>query len=134
MTARGPANRIQQPSGPAHRYVELRRVHALRDLPEPLRRFRHPNDNRVARDPAPEIAFPADGSDLDLGIGIGEPQPLVVKVRNGAPPFTFYANGAPFEQSAFTRQGRWTPDGRGYVTVSVVDSEGRSDAVKVFLD
>ncbi len=109
-------------------------VAANPDLPEPLRRFRHPNDNRVARDPAPEIAFPADGSDLDLGIGIGEPQPLVVKVRNGAPPFTFYANGAPFEQSAFTRQGRWTPDGRGYVTVSVVDSEGRSDAVKVFLD
>jgi penicillin-binding protein 1C len=104
------------------------------DLPEPLRRFRHPNDNRVARDPAPEIAFPEDGSDLDLGIGSGDGQPLVVKVRNGAPPFTFFANGAPFEQSAFTRQGSWTPDGPGYVTVSVVDAKGRSDMVKIFLD
>jgi penicillin-binding protein 1C len=43
-------------------------------------------------------------------------------------------NGAPFEQAAFTRQGRWTPDGPGYVTVSVVDAKGRSDQVKVFLD
>ena len=104
------------------------------DLPEPLRRFRHPNDNRTARDPAPEIAFPEDGSDLDLGIGAGDGQPLVVKVRNGAPPFTFFANGAPFEQAAFTRQGSWQPDGPGYVTVSVVDAKGRSDKVKVFLD
>ena len=104
------------------------------DLPEPLRRFRHPNDNRTARDPSPEISFPEDGSDLDLGIGAGDGQPLVVKVRNGAPPFTFFANGAPFEQAAFTRQGIWTPDGPGYVTVSVVDAKGRSDQVKVFLD
>ncbi len=104
------------------------------DLPEPLRRFRHPNDNRTARDPAPEISFPEDGSDLDLGTSAGDGQPLIVKVRNGAPPFTFFANGAPFEQAAFTRQGRWQPDGPGYVTVSVVDAKGRSDQVKVFLD
>lgn len=104
------------------------------DLPEPMRRFRHPDDNRVKRDPAPEIAFPEDGSDLDLGVGAGGGQPLVVKVRNGSPPFTFYANGAPFEQAAFARQGRWTPDGPGYVTVSVVDAKGRSDKVKVYLD
>ena len=109
-------------------------VAANPDLPEPLRRFRHPNDNRVARDPAPEIAFPEDGTDLDLGSRTGDGQPLVVKVRNGAPPFTFFANGAPFEQSAFTRQGIWTPDGPGYVTVSVVDAKGRSDKVKVFLE
>lgn len=104
------------------------------DLPEPLRRFRHPNDNRVARDAAPEIAFPADGVDIDLGIANGDGRPLVVKVRNGAPPFTFFANGAPFGRSAFTRQGSWQPDGPGYVTVSVVDAKGRSDKVKVFLD
>ncbi len=104
------------------------------DLPEPLRRFRHPNDNRTARDPAPEISFPEDGSDLDLGVAAGDGMPLVVKVRNGAPPFTFFANGAPFEQAAFTRQGTWHPDGPGYVTVSVVDAKGRSDQVKVFLD
>ena len=59
--------------------------------------------------------------------------PLVIKVRNGAPPFTYFANGAPFSQAAFARQGSWRPDGPGFVTLSVVDAEGRSDSVKVFL-
>jgi penicillin-binding protein 1C len=104
------------------------------DLPTPLRRFRNPNDNMVAADPAPEIAFPADGVDLDLGLTSGGDQPLTVKVRNGVPPFTFFANGAPFARSAFARQDSWKPDGPGFVTLSVVDAEGRSDSVKVFLD
>ena len=104
------------------------------DLPTPLRRFRNPNDNMVAADPAPEIAFPADGVDLDLGLKTGDDQPLTVKVRNGVPPFTFFANGAPFARSAFARQDSWKPDGPGFVTLSVVDAEGRSDSVKVFLD
>jgi penicillin-binding protein 1C len=60
-------------------------------------------------------------------------QPLIVKVRNGVPPFTFFANGAPFGRAAFARQNSWTPDGPGYVTLSVVDAEGRSDMATVFL-
>jgi penicillin-binding protein 1C len=104
------------------------------ELPLPLRRFRHPDDDVVARDAAPEIAFPGDGVDVDLGLKSGADLPLIVKVRNGVPPFTFFANGAPFGRSAFARQNSWKPDGPGYVTLSVVDAEGRSDAVKVFLD
>ncbi|HTN60377.1 MAG TPA: penicillin-binding protein 1C [Devosia sp.] len=103
-------------------------------LPTPLKRFRHPNDNMVNRDAAPQIAFPADGVDVDLGLASGRQSPLMVKVRNGVPPFTFFANGAPFGRSAFARQNAWNPDGPGYVTLSVVDAEGRSDDVTVFLD
>ena len=104
------------------------------ELPEPLRRFRHPDDQKVARDAAPEIAFPGDGVDLDLGLSAGHDRPLVVKVRNGTPPFTFFANGAPFAHSPFARQESWMPDGPGFVTLSVIDAEGRSDRVKVFLE
>src|SRR5690606_12588589 len=50
------------------------------ELPAPLRRFRHPDEKRVARNAAPEIAFPADGVAVDLGIGIGDPADLVLKV------------------------------------------------------
>jgi penicillin-binding protein 1C len=104
------------------------------DLPEPLRRFRHPNDDMVARDAAPKIAFPENGVDVDLGLADGYASDLVVKIRDGVPPFTYFANGAPFGQTAFARQNAWRPDGPGFVTLSVVDAEGRSDAVTVFLN
>jgi len=104
------------------------------DLPEPLKRFRHPDLQMVARDAAPIIAFPGDGVDVDLGLASGATLPLNIKIRNGVPPFTFFANGAPFGRSAFARQTSWTPDGPGYVTLSVVDAEGRSDLVKVFVE
>ena len=104
------------------------------DLPEPLKRFRHPNDSMVARDAPPQIAFPGDGVDVDLGLANGDGRPLTVKVRNGVPPFTFFANGAPFARTAFARQNNWKPDGPGYVTLSVVDAKGRSDLVRVFVE
>ncbi len=104
------------------------------ELPAPLRRFRHPDETLVARNAAPEIAFPGDGVDVDLGLASGDVSPLMVKVRNGVPPFTFFANGAPFGRSEFARQNVWEPDGPGYVTLSVVDAEGRGDSVTVFLN
>src|SRR5690606_11402062 len=36
------------------------------ELPEPLKRFRHPDGQMTTRDAAPEIAFPANGVDIDL--------------------------------------------------------------------
>jgi len=104
------------------------------DLPTPLKWFRHPNDEMVAKDASPQIAFPADGVDVDLGATSGADTPLTIKIRNGVPPFTFFANGAPFGHSDFARQDDWKPDGPGYVTLSVVDAKGRSDAVKVFIE
>ncbi|MET3924879.1 penicillin-binding protein 1C [Devosia sp. 2618] len=104
------------------------------ELPMPLRRFRHPNESIVARQAAPQIAFPTDGVDLDLGLASGYGAPLTVKVRNGVPPFTYFANGAPIGRPDFARQSAWAPDGPGYVTLSVVDAEGRGDTVTVFLN
>ncbi len=102
-------------------------------LPDPLQHFRHPNAALVAKSPAPEIAFPANGVDVDLGLGEGSGQKLVVKIRNGVPPFTYFVNGAPLNQSDFARQTSLVPDGPGFVTLSVVDAAGQSDSVKVFL-
>ncbi len=103
-------------------------------LPAPLQRFRNPDQEVTAHDPAPQIAFPSDGVDLDLGLAAGDNLPLIVKIRNGVPPFTFFANGAPIGTSAFARQDSWKPDGPGFVRLSVVDAEGRSDFVTVFLE
>lgn len=103
------------------------------ELPLPLKRFRHPDEDLVARTAAPEIAFPADGVDVDLDLGAGSDAAVTVKVRNGTPPFTFFANGAPIARPDFARQNRWTPDGPGYATLSVVDAAGQGDTVTVFL-
>lgn len=103
-------------------------------LPAPLRRFRHPDSQLVEADGAPEIAFPPDGVAVDLGIAGGKPANLVIKVRNGAPPFTFFANDVPIARPPFARSESWQPDGPGFVALSVVDAEGRSDRVTVFVE
>src|SRR5690606_23088519 len=41
-------------------------------LPAPLRRFRHPDEALVARRAAPQIAYPGDGVDVDLGLASGD--------------------------------------------------------------
>ena len=64
-------------------------------LPAPLRYFRDPGQATFEqKQDDPEIAYPLDGVSVDLGIAGGDPQPLVIKVRNGAPPFTWFVNGA----------------------------------------
>ena len=103
-------------------------------LPLPLRYFRKPDQAILAHDDEPQIAYPQDGVEVDLGIKDGDPAPLVIKVRNGAPPFTFFANGVPIARNPFDRSENWQPDGPGFVTLSVVDSTGRSDRVTVFVE
>ena len=66
--------------------------------------------------------------------GAGDPSPLVIKVRNGAPPFTYFVNGAPIARAPFARAEMWQPDGPGFVTLSVVDRDGKSDRVTVFVE
>jgi penicillin-binding protein 1C len=127
-------DRLGEPTTPLRRAPPGALLAGNSQLPEPLKRFRHPETNRVARDAAPEIAYPGNGVGIDLGLAAGEPGPLTVKIRNGAPPFTFFANGAPIGRSAFARENSWRPDGPGFVTLSVVDAKGRSDAVTVFVE
>jgi len=104
------------------------------ELPEPLRRFRVAGDTVIETVPELEIFYPPEGTRVDLGFARGTANALVVKIRNGSPPFTFLANGLPIGRSEFSREQYWFPDGPGFVTVSVIDAEGHSDRVTVFLE
>ncbi|WP_343116404.1 penicillin-binding protein 1C [Ostreiculturibacter nitratireducens] len=98
-------------------------------LPQPLQRFR-PRD-AVFSDAvpgAPEVAFPPDGAEVETRDGA-----LVVKVRGGAAPFTWLANGAPVAVASRAREEELPVAGPGYVTLSVIDAAGRSAAVSVVL-
>jgi len=103
-------------------------------LPPPLR---HVGDlpsapASIAR--GPQIAFPPNGARVELARRPDGRSELALKVRNGSPPFTWFANGKPIDQEAFMRTARWLPDGAGFATISVVDGRGQSTRVTVFLE
>ncbi|WP_235829785.1 penicillin-binding protein 1C [Frigidibacter oleivorans] len=96
-------------------------------LPQNLQRFR-PAGRLAAPPDAPEIAFPPDGA----GVALRDGQ-LVAKVRNGSPPFTWLADGAPVARAVRAREVQIPLEGPGFVTLSVIDAGGRAATVRVGL-
>jgi penicillin-binding protein 1C len=97
------------------------------DLPQPLQRFR-PRDAVFAAPAGPEIAFPPDGARMAPDEAV-----LVARVRNGTPPFTWLADGVPVAVARRERQAEIAAAGPGFVTLSVIDAEGRSAQARLEL-
>ena len=95
-------------------------------LPLPLQRFGARN---AASPDAPRLAFPPDGARLPLN-----GQVLTVKLRDGVPPFTWLADGAPLVVGTHRREAALDGLGAGHVTLSVIDAAGRADRVHVVLE
>ena len=104
------------------------------ELPPPLRRVEGRTAAGMAAAGAPEIAYPPDGARIELGLTDGRGPEVVLKVRNGTPPFAWFANGTPIGREPFARTARWSPDGPGFVTLSVVDGRGAAARAAVFLE
>lgn len=66
--------------------------------------------------------------------GSDDPAALALKVRNGTPPFTWLANGAPIAREPFGRGAHWTPDGPGHATLALIDGRGRASRVQVHVE
>lgn len=95
-------------------------------LPQPLQHFRPRRDILASTTPdAPVVAFPPDGATLETA------GPLTVKVRNGTPPFTWLANGAPVAIAERRRETALTLSHAGDFRLSVIDAAGRSASVAV---
>ncbi|ADC61550.1 penicillin-binding protein 1C [Allochromatium vinosum] len=102
-------------------------------LPEILRHV--PAASRASASvTALEIAYPPPGARIDLGFGSARTESLVLRVRGGTPPFTWFADSGPIAREPFSRAARWIPTGPGYVTLVVVDGRGESARVRVRLD
>ncbi len=94
-------------------------------LPLPLQRFR-PRGQALASAPGgPEIAFPPSGAEIEPGPA------LALKVRGGTPPFTWLANGAPVVLADRAREAALLHPGPGFLTLSVIDANGRSATARV---
>ena len=93
------------------------------ELPAPLRQF---GDRTVAVEDAPRLTFPPDGAAL-----VPMPGGVPARVERGTAPFTWFADGAPVVVGSYEREARLELEGPGFVTVSVVDAEGRGARVRV---
>jgi penicillin-binding protein 1C len=106
------------------------------NLPPPLKRFREgPDDTPPAGpflDKPPLIAFPPDRSELDVAERDAE-DPVVLKAEGGALPLTWLVDGAPVPVDGNDREVAWTPPGKGFVRLQVIDAKGRADRVTVRL-
>ncbi|NKX45153.1 penicillin-binding protein 1C [Roseicyclus persicicus] len=91
-------------------------------LPPPLQRF-----GATAAETGPEIAFPPDGVVLAYDPGL----PVVARVAEGAPPFTWLWNGAPLVTGARDREVMLETPGLGFGELTVIDAEGRAARVGV---
>ncbi len=107
------------------------------DLPPPLRHLRKDAPKTLAATAIPvlKIAYPPDGARVDLGLMQGARESrLSLKALGGAPPLTWFVNGAPISAPDARRQSAWRPDGAGFARVSVMDAKGATDSVLVRLE
>ncbi len=89
-------------------------------LPQPLQRFRPRGGNPVDADDRPAVAFPPEGAEVALEGG-----PLFVRVRGGAAPFTWLADGRPLLVGTPGREAVLPLSGPGFVALSVIDARGQ---------
>lgn len=104
-------------------------------LPPPLRHIRKDVPKTIASTTqAPlKIAFPLDGSRVDLGLteASDEKGMLVLKASGGVPPLTWMVDGAPVKTGTLRREASWQPEGVGFVRLSVIDARGATDSVLI---
>jgi penicillin-binding protein 1C len=104
-------------------------------LPPPLRHVRKDVPKTIAstiRAPL-KIAFPLDGSRVDLGLAepSGSKGTLALKASGGVPPLTWLVDGAPVETGTLRREASWQPEGAGFVRLSVIDATGATDSILI---
>ena len=115
-----PALDAQRPAPPATLLV------TNAQLPLPLQKFRSRSAAFDVGADAPAVAFPPDGAEVEL-----LPDGLLVRVRGGAAPFTWLADGVPLAVALSARETMLALPGPGFVTLSVIDAAGRSARASV---
>ena len=103
-------------------------------LPPPLRHTRADIAKTVLPgESAIRIAFPPDGSSLDLrssGEGVHDVQ---LKAQGGLGPITWMIDGKPLREASSRREASFVPDSLGFVRILVMDAKGATDSVTVRL-
>ncbi|WP_393986203.1 penicillin-binding protein 1C [Xanthobacter flavus] len=91
-------------------------------LPPPQRHF-----GRARQEQALEVVYPPDGA----RVSSEGAETLALKVDGGTFPLTLLMDGRPVARVEDRRTLFWTPPGRGFARLTVIDADGRSDSVTV---
>jgi penicillin-binding protein 1C len=102
-------------------------------LPPPLKRFTKDRLVGAELKPALHIVFPPDGSSLELSSSEGQADPVPIKISGGVPPLNVMLNGMPIDAKKSARSLFFSPDGPGFVRLTVTDADGAVDSVMVRL-
>lgn len=103
---------------------------ATAKLPLPLQRFR-PGGLPSETDRPLRIMYPPNGARLELAAADGKFDPMALKVAGGTQPLTVLINGAPVTTTTDKRTLFYSPDGPGFVRLTVMDARGAADSVMV---
>jgi penicillin-binding protein 1C len=99
-------------------------------LPPPLRQFRSsgaPGESESTL----RIMYPPNGARIELATTDGKLDPVALKVSGGLEPLTVLVNGVPVPTQAGKRTLLFSPDGPGFVRVTVMDANGATESVQV---
>ncbi len=94
-------------------------------LPPPQRHF-----GRTRQEEAMAVIFPPDGARV-AGEEAGSGEALALKVSGGAFPLTLLLDGRPVARAEDRRTLFWTPRGRGFSRLTVIDRAGATASVTV---
>ncbi len=113
-------------------------VRKTTDLPPPLRVFHEQKRDApvgLGQEAPLRIAYPPANAEVELSTAEGEAEklPVALKAEGGRLPLTWLADGVPLQSSPHRRDAFLKPSGPGFVQITVVDSEGRSDRTQLRL-
>jgi penicillin-binding protein 1C len=103
-------------------------------LPASMRIFRREQAPAPPRDivvPPPAIAFPPNGTVVQLPPDAAKDHSIVLKADGGKAPLTWMVNGQLIGNYDRFQPVIFTPDGEGVARITVVDAQGRSDTSQV---
>lgn len=99
------------------------------ELPAHLKIFGKKASDLEMAGGSPVIAFPRGGTELPLQGSSS----VALKVRGGSAPFTWLADGRPVAMKSLRRESRYSPEGPGFSTLTVIDAKGRTDQISIRL-
>ena len=99
-------------------------------LPPPLQQFRQgavSNRGQMAL----RILFPPNGARLDVAKLAGASEPVALKIAGGVAPWSVLVDGVPLAGSANRKTVLWSPQGPGFVRLTVTDARGAAESIVV---